>query len=153
MSAVCETTDFMFPMLADIYYPVVEQAAYGNLKKQWILDRTVACYLSSATGKTKEEIVPNVKIDQEVSLVGRVKLDLRVSTQHERQSMTNILVTNIRLPNSETIYMETAGPRSGHGTIYEVASQEPLVGPTNKVDFYKVLLRRSTNQSVDVWLE
>jgi hypothetical protein len=140
----------MFPMLADIYYPVVEQAAYGNLKKQWVLDRTVACYLSSGTGKTKEEIVTNVKIDKEIVLTGRVKFDLRISTQQERHSMTNILITNVRIPSSETIYMETSGPRSGQGTIYEVASQEPLVGPTNNVDFYKVLLRRSENQAVDV---
>jgi hypothetical protein len=140
----------MFPMLADIYYPVVEQAAYGNLKKQWVLDRTVACYLSSGTGKTKEEIITNVKIDKEIVLTGRVKLDLRISTQQERHSMTNILITNVRLPSSETIYMETSGPRSGQGTIYEVASQEPLVGPTNNVDFYKILLRRSENQAVDV---
>ena len=151
MSTVCETTDFMFPMLADIYYPVVEQAAYGNLKKQWVLDRTVACYLSSGTGKTKEEIITNVKIDKEIVLTGRVKLDLRISTQQERHSMTNILITNVRLPSSKTIYMETSGPRSGQGTIYEVASQEPLVGPTNNVDFYKILLRRSENQAVDVW--
>jgi len=150
MSTVCEATDFMFPMLADIYYPVVEQAAYGNLKKQWVLDRTVACYLSSGTGKTKEEIVTNVKIDKEIVLTGRVKFDLRISTQQERHSMTNILITNVRIPSSETIYMETSGPRSGQGTIYEVASQEPLVGPTNNVDFYKVLLRRSENQAVDV---
>jgi hypothetical protein len=140
----------MFPMLADIYYPVVEQAAYGNLKKQWVLDRTVACYLSSGTGKTKEEIITNVKIDKEIVLTGRVKLDLRISTQQERHSMTNILITNVRLPSSKTIYMETSGPRSGQGTIYEVASQEPLVGPTNNVDFYKILLRRSENQAVDV---
>jgi hypothetical protein len=140
----------MFPMLADIYYPVVEQAAYGNLKKQWVLDRTVACYLSSGTGKTKEEIVTNVKIDKEIVLTGRVKFDLRISTQQERHSMTNILITNVRIPSSETIYMETSGPRSGQGTIYEVASQEPLVGPTNNVDFYKILLRRSENQAVDV---
>lgn len=151
MSTVCEATDFMFPMLADIYYPVVEQAAYGNLKKQWVLDRTVACYLSSGTGKTKEEIITNVKIDKEIVLTGRVKLDLRISTQQERHSMTNILITNVRIPSSETIYMETSGPRSGQGTIYEVASQEPLVGPTNNVDFYKILLRRSENQAVDVW--
>ena len=150
MNTVCEATDFMFPMLADIYYPVVEQAAYGNLKKQWVLDRTVACYLSSGTGKTKEEVITNVKIDKEIILTGRVKFDLRISTQQERHSMTNILITNVRLPNSETVYMETSGPRSGQGTIYEVASQEPLVGPTNNVDFYKVLLRRSENQAVDV---
>lgn len=150
MHAVCESTDFMFPMLADIYYPVVEQGAYGNLKKQWILDRSVACYFSSGTGKIKEEIIPNVKITQDVVLFGRIKTDVRITSQNERQSVTNILITNIRFPNSETVYMETAGPRSGLSTIYEVATQDPLIGPNNSVDFYKVLLRRSDNQAVDV---
>ena len=147
----CEQTDFMFPMLVDVYYPVVEQAAYGNLKKKWIFDRTAACYFSSGSGKTKEEIVPNVKIVQETVLVGRSRIDLRVSTHNERQSVTNILLTNIRLPGLETMYMETSGPRSGQGTIYEIASQEPFLGPTNTLDFYKILLRRSDNQSVEVW--
>ena len=39
---ICEATDFMFPMQADIFYPLVEQGAYGNVKKTWVQDRTVA---------------------------------------------------------------------------------------------------------------
>ena len=32
----CEGKDFMFPMQVDVFYPTVEQGAYGNVKKQWI---------------------------------------------------------------------------------------------------------------------
>lgn len=150
MAAVCESTDFMFPMLADIYYPVVEQGAYGNVKKQWILDRSVACYFSIAGIKTKQEVVPNVKIDQDKILIGRTKTDLRISNQQDRQSITNVLLTNIRFVSGQTIYMETAGPRSGLATIYEIASHEPIIGASNTIDFYKTTIRRSDNQAVDV---
>ena len=31
--AICESTSVIFPMLADVFYPSVEQAIYGNVKK------------------------------------------------------------------------------------------------------------------------
>ena len=45
---ICESPDFIFPMLADIYYPIVDQGAYGNVKKSWVLDRTIACSFAPA---------------------------------------------------------------------------------------------------------
>jgi hypothetical protein len=30
---ICEPTDYIFPMLADVYYPIVEQGAYEMLKR------------------------------------------------------------------------------------------------------------------------
>ena len=45
---ICETPDFAFPMLADVYHPIVEQGVYGAEKKTWILDRTIACSFNSA---------------------------------------------------------------------------------------------------------
>jgi len=32
----CEDTDFMYPMKADVYYPIVEQGL-GFLIKQWFV--------------------------------------------------------------------------------------------------------------------
>jgi hypothetical protein len=29
---VCETTDFIYPMKADIYYPIITQNDYGQTK-------------------------------------------------------------------------------------------------------------------------
>ncbi len=34
---VCEDTDFIYPMKADVYYPIITQGDYGQPKKQWVL--------------------------------------------------------------------------------------------------------------------
>ena len=46
------------------------------------------------------------------------------------------------------IYKETAGPRSGKGTIYEMATVEPFTGPFGSVEYFKMLWRRTENQTV-----
>ena len=56
----CDTTDFMYPMLADIYYPIIKQSEYGKAIKEWIFDRTVACNAQSLTQKSNEETSPAV---------------------------------------------------------------------------------------------
>ena len=146
----CESTDFLFPMLADVYYPLVEQGAYGNVKKNWVLDKSIACQLNSAGTANKEEIKPEVKLLQDTSLVGRVRTDIRFSSDQERNSLTNILITNVRDKNDNVIYLETSGPRSGQPTIFEIATFDPLVGPFGNVEHYKVVLKRSENQGSDI---
>jgi hypothetical protein len=147
---VCESTDFMYPMTADIYYPNVEQGAYGQVKKHWIHNKTIACFLGPAGASAKEEVIPNVNINKDVILIGRVKTDLRISAQEAGTAITNIVVSNIKDANCNQIYMETSGVRNGKATIFEVASHEPIMGPFGKVEFFKVILRRSENQGVDV---
>lgn len=146
----CNTNDFMFPMQAEIYYPIVSQAAYGNVKKQWNLDKKIICNLNFAGSAFKEEVTPNVKITQDSLLIGRVKEDLRISSRDAKLAITNVIVTNIRDKNCNEIYVETAGPRAGKSTIFEIATQEPFVGPFGNVEYYKVILRRSENQAVDI---
>lgn len=151
MEACCpEITDFTFPMIADIYYPIVEQGAFGNVEKQWVLDRTLPCNFNSAGTAWKEDIKPNVAVVQDVVLLGRVKTDLRISSINARNAMTNIILTNIRDKNGNHIYKETAGPRAGKSTIFEVATLDPFVGPFGDTEYYKVVIRRSENQAVDV---
>lgn len=147
---ICEATDYIFPMQADIYHPIIEQGTYGNVKKAWVLDRTIACNFASQGSALKEEIKPNVNITQQTILVGRVKTDIRISSADARNAVTNVLVTNIKDPNCNEIYIETAGPRSGKSTIFEIASQEPYIGPFGNVEYYKVTIRRAENQAVDV---
>lgn len=146
----CEETSFLYPMLADIYYPIVEQATYGNIKKQWILDKTIAANFNSAGSANKQEITPNVNITQESLLLGRAKTDLRISSLDSRNSTTNVIITNIRDKSGNSIYNETSGPRAGKSTIFEIATIEPYVGPFGGVEFYKLIIRRSENQAVDV---
>ena len=56
---LCEISDFTFPLLADVYYPIVTQGDLGEVKKQWLIDKTIACSLSYAGLKAKEEVNPN----------------------------------------------------------------------------------------------
>ena len=147
---ICETPDFIYPLLADVYYPISEQSAYGNVKKQWILDRTIACYFESAGSANNEEVKPNMTITKEVILGGRAKTDLRISKYLENNSITNVIITNIRDASGNHIYMETSGPRNGKSTIFELATQEPTMGPFGTVEYYKLIIRRSENQAADV---
>jgi hypothetical protein len=140
----------MYPMLADIYYPIVEQGAFGNVEKQWILDKTIACSLTPAGSAFKEDVKPNVAIVQDFVLVGRTRTDIRISSQKSNNSITNVIVSNIKDKNGNPIYIETAGPRSGKSTIFEIGSLEPHVGPFGDADFYKLLLRRSENQAANL---
>jgi hypothetical protein len=137
-------------MLADVYHPIVEQSAYGSVKKTWISDRTLACSFTPGGPGAKEEIVPNIDLTQASLLIGRVKTDLRISHRENQNALTNIVVTNIKDVNGNEIYIETSGVRKGKSTIFEVATQQPFVGPFGGIEYYKVVLRRSENQAVDV---
>jgi hypothetical protein len=148
--ATCETTSIIFPMLADIYYPIVDQGPYGNVKKNWIHDKTIACSFTSAGSAFKEDIKPNVNITQDTIMLGRTKADIRFSSKNNQNSITNVIVTNIKNKDLNEIYVETAGPRAGKSTLFEVATVEPFTGPFGEVEYYRVVLRRSENQAADL---
>jgi hypothetical protein len=82
----------------------------------------------------------------ENKLIARIKSDPRVSSSESNNGITNILISNIRDAGDILIYKETSGPRSGRGTIYEIATLDPFFGPFRDIEYYKVLLRRSENQ-------
>ena len=148
--AICEEPDFTFPMLADIYHPIVDQGAYGNVTKTWILDRTIACNFNSVGAAGKEEIKPNVDMTLSKLLLGRVRTDPRISSLEAKQSINNVIITNIRDKNCNDVYVETSGPRAGKSTIFEIATSNPFVGPFGNVEYYHLVIRRSENQAVDV---
>jgi hypothetical protein len=143
----CEV-DFLYPMKADIYYPIISQNQYGQPNKNWVFDRTVTCNATPVGGAGTEEIKPEVFLQYKDKLVARTKSDLRISSTDQLNAETNILITNIRSSNDLLIYKETAGPRAGRGTIYEIGTLEPFIGPFNDIEYYKMLWRRSENQDV-----
>jgi hypothetical protein len=147
---ICETTDFTYPLLADIYYPIVEIGGYGNLKKQWVLDKTVACFFNVGGSKFKEDIGTEANINIDTALIGRLRNNPAVSSTESLYSTTNIIVTNIRGNDGILIHSESSGPRSGNATLFEIATLVPIVGPFGKTEYYKVILRRSENQAVDL---
>jgi hypothetical protein len=148
--AICEEISFIFPMLADVYYPIVDQGPYGNVQKTWVHDKTISCNFNSAGTAWKEDIKPNVNITQDSVMLGRVKSDIRFSSTDSKNSITNIIVTNIKDRNLNEVYVETSGPRAGKSTLFEVATVEPFIGPFGSAEYYKVVVRRSENQAVDL---
>jgi hypothetical protein len=140
----------MFPMQADIYYPIVDQGAYGNVIKRWVLDRTIACSFTPAGTAFREEVTPNINITQDKILIGRSKTDVRISSTDNASAVTNVIITNIKDKNCNPIYIETSGPRAGKSTLFEIATNEPFAGPFGSVDYYKLIIRRSQNQGTEV---
>ena len=146
--AECEATDFIYPMKADIYYPIITQNNYGQANKEWVFDRTIICNASTIGGAGDVELKPEVFLQYDGKLIARSKSDIRISSNDTDNAITNVLVTNIRSATDLVIYKETAGPRTGRGTIYEVGTLEPFVGPFGDIEYYKMLWRRTENQTV-----
>ena len=148
MEICCQETDFMFPMKADIYYPIIKQNEYGQANKEWVYDRTTVLNATGFGGVSDEDIKPEVFLQYQNKLIARSKDDWRISSKQDNNSITNILIVNVRNSNDDLIYKETAGPRSGRGTIYEVATFEPFIGPFGSREYFKIVLRRTENQAV-----
>lgn len=146
--AECEATDFIYPMKADIYYPIITQNSYGQANKEWVFDRTIICNASTIGGAGDVELKPEVFLQYDGKLIARSKSDIRISSNDTDNAITNILITNIRSATDLVIYKETAGPRTGRGTIYEVGTLEPFVGPFGEIEYFKMLWRRTENQTV-----
>lgn len=144
----CSEPDFIYPMKADIYYPIITQNQYGQANKNWVYDRTIICNATPVGGAGTEELKPEVFLQYDGKLIARSRVDIRVSSNDENNAISNILITNIRNANDALIYKETAGPRNGRGTLYEVGTLEPFIGPFGETEYFKMLWRRSENQDV-----
>jgi hypothetical protein len=135
-------------MKADIYYPIITQNQYGQPNKEWVFDRTVVCNATTVGGAGTDELKPEVFLQYDGKLVARSKSDIRISGDGTNNAVSNILVTNIRNASDTLIYKETAGPRMGRGTIYEVGTIEPFINPFGNIEYYRMLWRRTENQAV-----
>jgi hypothetical protein len=149
MGCCDNATDFVYPMLADIYYPIINQGPFGEIKKEWVFDRTISCNATPVGGAGTEQIKPDMFLQYEDKLIVRSRADLRITSKLSQEAITNILITNIRFSTGQVIYKETAGPRANKGTIYEIGTLEPFTGPFNSIEYYKMLWRRTESQAVD----
>lgn len=144
----CEEPDAIYPMKADIFFPVIEQGQYGQPSKKWVYDRTVVCNVTTFGRSAKEDINPASFLQLENQLIARVKKDPRLSSTGSSNAITNILVTNVRDRADNVIYLETAGTRTGKGTIFEIATVQPFFGAFGEIEYYRIVLRRAENQTV-----
>lgn len=146
----CDTVDFLFPLVADVYYPIVTQSAYGDLNKKWVIDKSVACSFAAAGKKSTQQVSPDVELIQDNILLGRTRCDVRYASDGSQNAITNVLITNIRDIDGNYVYMETSGIRAGKPTLFEIASDSPMVGPFGRTEYYRLVIRRSENQGADI---
>ena len=106
MNCCDDTTDFVYPMLADVYYPIITQGPFGEIKKEWVFDRTISCNATPVGGAGSEQIKPDMFLQYEDKLVVRSRGDLRIRSNSSQEATTNILITNIRLSHGQLIYKE-----------------------------------------------
>jgi hypothetical protein len=147
MAESCEN-DFLYPMKADIFYPIIHQNGYSQIVKEWVFDRTVVCNAEKFGSKRTQDITPDVYLQLNGLLLARTKGDLRSSSEDAHISVMNILVSNIRDRNDNLIYLESSGPRVGLGTIYEVSSLDPIVSPLGNIEYFHMVWRRTESQDV-----
>ena len=144
---ICEPNDYVHPMCADLYYAIGTQGDFGEIKKQWVLDRTIACNAVPFVRKGIEELDPKMISQLNNKLNCRSLTDIRISSLDKPYAITDILITNIRDTHNNIIYKETSGIRSGKGTIYEIATIQPFVGPFGNIDSYQMVWRRTESQA------
>lgn len=143
-------TDFRFPMSLDFYYATETQDKYGMEDKSWQWDQTLDGYVELLGTVSKDALKTQMFNQYEDKLIGRTKVDPRVSMNGIYYPITSILVTNIRnTKTSEEYYIEAAGEREGKSTIYELFAVEPYVNPWNEIEYWKILFNRSDTQALD----
>jgi len=148
----CLDDNFLYPMTAEVYYSSVEQGQYGNIKKQWSKYKDTACYFAAGGIKNKEEQqTQGVAILFDTILSGRVPNDIRFNDMNNGIALTNLLITNILDREGNPIYVETGGVRAGKSTLFEIATLSPYSGLFGKTEYYKIIIKRSDNQAVDLW--
>ena len=147
----CLDDNFLYPMTAEVYYSSVEQGQYGNIKKQWSKFKDIKCYFASSNLRNKEEQqVQNVAIVFDTVLTGRVPSDIRFDDMSSGIALTNLLITNILDGEGNPIYVETGGVRAGKSSLFEIATLSPYSGLFGKTEYYKIIIKRSDNQAVDL---
>ena len=146
----CQKPNFMYPLIMDVYYPIVSQSAYGDINKRWVLNKTIICAFAKESRKTKQQVPTGVELIQDNMLIGRTPKDIRFMDSGLSDSITNVLITNIRDINGNSIYNETAGPRKDKTTLFEIKTNEPVVGPFGSIEYWNLVIKRSENQGADV---
>ena len=139
---LCETPDVMFPMTAEVSYSVAEQSPYGAVTREWSVNKVIAGnFLKDTSGLVTDPLLKKTQV-----LSCMIKSDIRISSVGNEYNITNIRVSDIKDRAGNQLYVESSGPRKGQPTLFEVATQDPHIGPFGSVEYYELVLRRSENQ-------
>lgn len=125
-----------------VYYSVQTQDIFGMVQRSWVYDR-----VERGTVKPRENqmyIVSDQNMWNE-TLIGQTEEDLRIDSSGNLYAPSEVLVTFV---NPHLI--ETAGPRKGLNTTYELRSSMPVEGTFGEVLHFNVELVRSINQDMEL---
>ena len=125
-----------------VYYSVQTQTLLGGIERTWVFDRTEMGSFRS-TGNQMYFVSEQNSWDD--VLVGETEEDLRIDSNGNLYPPSEVLVTFIR-PHR----IDTAGPRRGLNTTYELRASSPVEGPFGEVIHFNTQLVRSSDQGVDL---
>jgi len=129
-----------------MYRATSAQDRYGVEQKTWVLDQTLPGYVEAVGSEDKSKTF----FEYKGKLVGRTSKDPRKRANGTYVPMTSILVTNIRDTCTDIeFFIESAGPRVGLSTVYEISAVEPYINPFNEIEYYRVFLNRTDAQVVE----
>jgi hypothetical protein len=123
----------------DVYVSKQSQDEYGAITREWVFDRNER---GTVTPVRSDYQVNNQNL-QRGDLKGHSEEDLRIDANGNLYPITEILIAITHPP----VYIETAGPRLGLPTLYELRQSTPIVGPFGEVLHFDILLVRSIDQS------
>lgn len=144
MLPVGTMSSMMYPMIADIYYPTVEQNAIGEMERTWRFDRQIRC---SAIKERPSSRMANAMqaqrfIEYDFSLDFRTDEDILISSDDEVYAVSDVVLTNIRDSAGTLVWFE----KTNYPTSFEVRNIEPMFDPFHNLFGYRIYLKRSDAQ-------
>lgn len=147
-------SSLLFPMKCDVYYATETQDKYGQIEKTWSWDMEEDCSFYTLNDKSNSE---NFSFDDnkfyrmETMLYGRIRKDIRQSSEGLYHPISHILISDIRAGdcNPTSFFIETNGDYVGKPTVFELKMIQPFIGPFNTVEYYKIQLERSDIQGLN----
>jgi hypothetical protein len=125
-----------------VYYSVQTQDIFGKIQREWVYDRTERGMVRQINREMYMVSTTNIWDDV---LSGQSEEDLRIDSNGNLYPASEVLVTFIK-PK----LIETAGPRKGLNTTYELRKSTPVEGPFGEVMHFDIVLTRSTTQDIEL---
>lgn len=121
-----------------VYYSTQTQDSFGTIQRSWTFDRLERGLFTQTMKRMYDVDTQNTWRD---ILNGHTEEDLRIDNEGNLHSPSEVL---IMFKNPERI--ETAGPRKGKPTTYELRGSSPVEGPFGEVLHFDTQLYRSITQ-------
>jgi hypothetical protein len=126
-----------------VYYSTQTQdLVYGTIERSWTLDRVERGRVLQKNSQMYSVAEQNTWND---TLTGQTEEDLRIDSQGNLHAPSEVLVTFLS-PH----YIDTAGPRKGLPTTYELRASSPVEGPFGEVLHFDIQLVRSIDQNIEL---